>query len=91
MKNFPLVSVIIPAYNYAKYLAETLDSAFAQTYRPLEVIVMDDGSTDYTAEIVRAYPDVRYFYQENQGVSIARNVGIAAAEGEFIAFLDAGV
>jgi glycosyltransferase involved in cell wall biosynthesis len=88
MKNFPLVSVVIPAYNCAKFLAETLDSVFAQTYRPIEVIVVDDGSTDHTVEIVRAYPDVRYFYQENQGVSVARNVAIAAAQGEFIAFLD---
>ncbi|WP_040630462.1 glycosyltransferase family 2 protein [Fortiea contorta] len=88
MKNFPLVSVVIPAYNYAKYLAKTLDSVFAQTYRPIEVIVVDDGSTDNTAEIVRAYPEVRYFYQSNQGVSVTRNVGIAAAQGEFIAFID---
>jgi glycosyltransferase involved in cell wall biosynthesis len=89
MKNLPLVSVVIPAYNYAKYLAKTLDSVFAQTYRPIEVIVVDDGSTDNTAEIVRAYPEVRYFYQSNQGVSVARNVGITAAQGEYIAFLDA--
>ncbi|AFZ15633.1 glycosyl transferase family 2 (plasmid) [Crinalium epipsammum PCC 9333] len=88
MKNFPLVSVVIPAYNCAKFLPETLDSVFAQTYRPIEVIVVDDGSTDHTVEIVRAYPDVCYFYQENQGVSVARNVAIAAAQGEFIAFLD---
>lgn len=88
MQNYPLVSVVIPAYNYAKYLAKTLDSVFAQSYRPIEVIVVDDGSTDNTAEIVLAYPEVRYFYQENQGVSVARNMGIAAAQGEFIAFID---
>lgn len=88
MKNLPLVSVIIPVYNCAKYLAEALDSVFAQTYRPLEVIVVDDGSTDGSSDIVRNYPEVQYFYQSNQGVSVARNVALAAAKGEFIAFLD---
>ncbi|MDB9372549.1 glycosyltransferase family 2 protein [Nodularia sphaerocarpa] len=89
MNNLPLVTVIIPVYNYANYIAATLDSVFAQTYRPIEVIVVDDGSTDNSAEIVRAYPEVQYFYQSNQGVSVARNVAIAAAKGEFLAFLDA--
>lgn len=89
MEHSPLVTVIIPVYNYANYIAATLDSVFAQTYRPMEVIVVDDGSTDNSAEIVRGYPEVQYFYQSNQGVSVARNVAIAAAKGEFIAFLDA--
>ncbi len=89
MNNLPLVTVIIPAYNYADYISTTLDSVFAQTYRPIEVIVVDDGSTDNSAEIVRGYPEVQYFYQSNQGVSVARNVAIAAAKGEFMAFLDA--
>jgi glycosyltransferase involved in cell wall biosynthesis len=89
MQNSPLVSVVIPVYNRANYIAAALDSVFAQTYRSIEVIAVDDGSTDCSAEIVRSYPAVRYFYQSNQGVSVARNVGIAAAQGEFIAFLDA--
>jgi glycosyltransferase involved in cell wall biosynthesis len=89
MKNHPLVSVIIPVYNSEKYLAATLDSVFAQTYRPIEVIVVDDGSIDNSSNIVHDYPEVRYFHQSNQGVSVARNVAIAAAQGEFIAFLDA--
>ncbi len=89
MNNLPLVTVVIPVYNSAKFLAAALDSVFAQTYRPIEVIVVDDGSTDNSAEIVRDYPKVQYFYQSNQGVSVARNVAIAAAKGEFIAFLDA--
>lgn len=89
MNNLPLVTVIIPVYNYANYIGATLDSVFAQTYHPIEVIVVDDGSTDNSAEIVRGYPEVQYFYQSNQGVSVARNVAIAAAKGEYIAFLDA--
>ncbi|MDB9372550.1 glycosyltransferase family 2 protein [Nodularia sphaerocarpa] len=88
MNNLPLVTVVIPVYNSAKFLAATLDSVFAQTYRPIEVIVVDDGSTDNSADIVRSYPEVQYFYQSNQGVSVARNVAIAAAKAELIAFLD---
>jgi glycosyltransferase involved in cell wall biosynthesis len=89
IKDHPLVSVIIPTYNYEKYIAAALDSVFAQTYRPIEVIVVDDGSTDKSAEIISTYPEVRYFYQSNQGPAIARNVAISNANGEFIAFLDA--
>ncbi len=85
----PVVSVIIPVYNGAAYLAEALDSVLAQDYQPLEVIVVDDGSTDRTAEIARSYPAVRYLAQTNQGHGAARNTGIAAAQGELIAFLDA--
>lgn len=87
----PKVSVIIPCYNSEKFLAAALESALAQTFTDLEVIVVDDGSTDGTASIVMAYGDdrrVRYLYQKNQGLSVARNVGIEAAGGEFIAFLD---
>ncbi|MEH2009600.1 glycosyltransferase family 2 protein [Nostoc sp.] len=89
MKNLPLVSVIIPVYNCEKYLKETFDSVFAQTYRPIEVIVVDDGSTDESAKIAQTYPSIRYFYQSNQGAAIARNVGISLAEGNLIALLDA--
>lgn len=89
MSTSPLVSVIIPTCNYGKFIAATLDSVRAQSYHPLETIVVDDGSTDHTADVVRAYPEVRYFYQSNQGVSVARNRAIAEAQGEFIAFLDA--
>lgn len=88
MNSYPLVSVIIPVFNREKYLAAALDSVFAQTYRPIEVIVVDDGSIDNSAAIAQAYSEVQYFYQSNQGVSVARNTGIAAAKGEFIAFLD---
>jgi glycosyltransferase involved in cell wall biosynthesis len=87
--NGPLVSVIIPVFNGGQYIRGALESAFGQQYRPIEVIVVDDGSTDNTAEIVRFFKDVTYLHQSNQGVPAARDVGISIAQGEFIAFLDA--
>ena len=84
----PLVSVIIPVYNGARYLREALESVFAQTYRPIEVIVIDDGSADDSGVIAQSFPEVRYIRQTNQGVAAARNNGIEAARGEFFAFLD---
>jgi glycosyltransferase involved in cell wall biosynthesis len=83
-----LVSVIVPVYNGENYLSETLDSIFAQDYEPFEVIVIDDGSTDGSADIVQSYSNVRYIHQSNQGVPVARNTGLTAAQGEFIAFSD---
>src|ERR687893_681850 len=86
----PLVSCIVPVFNGERYLQAALDSIFAQTYRSLEVLVVDDGSTDNTAAIVGSYGDrVRYLQQDNHGPSAARNRGIEAATCEFIAFLDA--
>ena len=85
----PLVSVVIPVYNGEKYLAEALDSVFAQTHRPLEVIVVDDGSTDQSAEIARAVPGVRYCAQPHGGPGTSRNLGVSEARGPFLAFLDA--
>lgn len=84
----PTVSVIIPAYNAARYLAETLTSALGQTLADIEVIVVDDGSKDNTAEVAQSFPAVRYVRQQNAGVSAARNTGAANARGEFLAFLD---
>ena len=85
----PLVTVVIPTYNYGRYICQTVESALGQTYSPVEIIVVDDGSTDDTRERLTAYGDrVRYIYLQNRGVSTARNIGIQAARGEFVALLD---
>lgn len=86
----PLVSVVIPAYNCAHYLARAINSALGQTYPNIECIVVDDGSTDETAEVIRSFGTrIRGITQVNAGASAARNAGIAAATGKYIAFLDA--
>jgi glycosyltransferase involved in cell wall biosynthesis len=82
----PKVSVVIPTYNRENFLHETIESVLAQTYQDFEVIVVDDGSTDNTRELISAFP-VRYFYQENQGVAAALNKGAELSRGEYIAFL----
>jgi glycosyltransferase involved in cell wall biosynthesis len=85
----PLVSVVIPTYNYGHYIGETVESALGQTYSPIEIIVVDDGSTDDTQERLTVYGDrVRYIHQQNRGLSAARNTGIQTAQGEFVALLD---
>lgn len=84
-----LVSIIIPTYNSAEYIAETIDSALKQTYEPKEVIVVDDGSTDNTRDIIKSYVRrVKYIRKENGGPASARNLGIKESNGEFIALLD---
>jgi glycosyltransferase involved in cell wall biosynthesis len=83
-----LVSVIIPVYNGEAFLARALKSAFDQDYRPLEVIVVDDGSSDATARIAQDWREARYFYQPNQGHGMAKNAGIEKSRGEFLSFLD---
>jgi glycosyltransferase involved in cell wall biosynthesis len=86
----PLVSVIIPSYNYGRFVTQAVDGALAQTYPNLEVIVVDDGSTDDTRQRLEPYGDrIRYIYQDNRGLSAARNTGIRHAGGEWIALLDA--
>ena len=90
--NRPLVSVIMPTYNHATFLRQAIDSVLSQTYDKLELIVIDNYSSDNTAEIASAFQDkrVRFFQFRNQGViAAARNYGIHKAEGETIAFLDA--
>ena len=86
----PLVSIIIPTYNYGRYVAKAIRSCLDQNYGSLEIIVVDDGSVDDTAEIVRGFGTrVVYIFQENRGVSAARNAGLHRAGGSFVAFLDA--
>jgi glycosyltransferase involved in cell wall biosynthesis len=85
----PLASIVIPAYNAERYLGEAIESALAQDYSPLETIVVDDGSSDGTAAVVRSYPEVQLIVQENTGPAAARNRGFAASRGEFVAFHDA--
>lgn len=86
----PQISVIIPARNYGSFLVETIDSVLCQTYPPEEVIVIDDGSEDNTAEIVRNFsPDVKYIFLDKRGVGAARNSGVKNSSGEYIAHLDA--
>src|ERR1700685_1198678 len=83
-----LVSVVIPTYNRAYILGHSIESVLKQTYRPVEVVVIDDGSTDDTRRLVEHFgPPVRYFHQPNAGVSSARNHGLREARGEFVAFL----
>jgi glycosyltransferase involved in cell wall biosynthesis len=84
----PSVSVIIPTYNRCDFVRDAIASVLAQTFQDFELIVVDDGSTDGTEEVVREFPRTRYFSQENRGVSAARNAGVAASHGELIAFLD---
>jgi glycosyltransferase involved in cell wall biosynthesis len=86
----PKVSVIIPVYNGEKYIAQAVNSVLNQTYRDFELIVVDDGSTDRTAEILESYGDkITYIYQDNRERSAARNKGICSCSGEYLAFLDA--
>lgn len=85
-----LISVVIPCYNRAHIVRETLDSVLAQSYPDLEILIIDDGSTDNTWGVITTYNDsrIRYFYQNNGGLSAARNTGLEVARGEFIAFVD---
>jgi glycosyltransferase involved in cell wall biosynthesis len=94
LKNTPapeadLVSIIIPCYNQAHFLHEAIESALTQTYPRREVLVVDDGSTDRTAQVTMTYPKLRYIRQENSGVSAARNTGLKQSRGEYLVFLNA--
>jgi len=87
--NQELVSVIIPCYNHAHFLGEAISSVINQTYPHIEIIVVDDGSTDDTAQVAKAYSNIRYVRQDNFGLSRARNVGLSHSKGGYIIFLDA--
>lgn len=84
-----LVSVVIPCYNHGHYLGAAIESVLAQTYPHREIIVVDDGSTDTTAEVCRSFEGVRYIRSDRVGPSVARNIGVAASRGSFVNFLDA--
>ena len=90
--DFPLVSIVIPVYNGALYIRDAIESALGQTYKNIEIIVVDDGSTDNLEETLAPYvkqKKVRYFHRENKGLSAARNTGIKESRGEYVALLDA--
>lgn len=93
MVQNPLVSVIIPCYNYGEFLGEAVDSVLNQTYQNFEIIIIDDGSTDNTKEVVKNFQKkdkrIGYYYQKNKGPSAARNLGAAKSNGNYICFLDA--
>lgn len=89
MRNRPTISVIIPTFDRARYITNAINSVLSQSFQDFEIIVVDDGSTDNTKEVIRNfYPQVKYIYQDNSGVGAARNTGILASRGEWIAFLD---
>ena len=88
MNSLP-VSVVIPCFNQGRFLADALDSVFAQSERPSEIVVVDDGSTDDTSAVAARYPGVTLVRQPNRGLAAARNAGVTATMGEFLVFLDA--
>ena len=89
MGEAALVSVIIPTYNYAHFIAQAIESVLAQTYQNFEILVIDDGSTDATRETVARFAQVQYQFQANQGIAPARNAGLLASRGQLLVFLDA--
>lgn len=85
-----MVSIIVPTYNYEKYICDAVDSILNQTFKDFEIIVVDDGSTDDTYKVLEKYDDrIVYLYQENSGPASARNLGIKKSKGKYICFLDA--
>jgi glycosyltransferase involved in cell wall biosynthesis len=84
-----LISVIIPVYNSERYVGEAIESVLGQKHKNIEIIAVNDGSTDCTEDVVRSYKNVKLFSQSRKGVSSARNIGVKNSSGEFIAFLDA--
>src|SRR5688572_26287098 len=89
MKAPARISVVIPCYNHGKYLGRAIQSVLDQHYDDIEIIVVDDGSVDETKSETAKFSNVKYIYQQNQGLSAARNTGIAASTGNYLVFLDA--
>lgn len=85
---FPLVSVIIPCFNQGRFLPDSIQSVLDQTYPSVEIILVDDGSTDNTKIVAEGFPGISYYYQDNAGPSAARNLGIEKSKGEYLVFLD---
>ena len=85
----PLVSVVIPCWNQARFLGEAIQSVLRQTYGNTEIIVVDDGSSDETSIVARSFPGVRCIGQKNGGLASARNTGLSASRGDYVIFLDA--
>lgn len=86
----PAISVVIPTFNNAHLIGEALESVFAQSFRDYEIIVIDDGSTDATREVLKPHAQrITYHYQKNQGLAVARNVGLSLARGKYVTYLDA--
>lgn len=85
----PVISIIIPSYNHGHYLQEAFDSVYSQNYPGVEIVVVDDGSTDKTRAVTEKNKDVKYIYQSNKGLSAARNTGIKNSKGDLLIFLDA--
>ena len=83
------ISVIIAVFNGEEFLAEAIDSVISQTYKAHEIIIVDDGSNDDSASIAKSYSEIDYYYQKNEGVSSALNLGLSKIKGDFISFLDA--
>ena len=92
MNNNALISIIIPAYNTQEYIHRAIESSLRQSYKNIEIIIINDGSTDETLRTAQTYADkdnrIKIFHQENKGVSSARNHGIREARGKYITFLD---
>ncbi len=88
MSNTPLVSIVVPAYNCSKTISKTIESLLSQTAKNLEIIIIDDGSTDETAKCIQSYDNIFYFYQKNEGPASARNRGAQKSSGDFIFFTD---
>ena len=79
---------MMPTYNNAKYISQAIESVYAQNYDNMEIIVVDDGSTDNTKEVLKQYKDIKYFYVEHKGIPFVRNLALEKSQGEYIAFLD---
>lgn len=87
--NWPKVTIVIPVYNGEKYIENCIDSIINQDYSDIQIVIVDDGSTDRTAEIIKKYERVEYYKQAQLGATVARNLGLKMAKGQFIKFLDA--